>query len=327
MPRELVIRAPIVDDADAVSDLINTCSLHDSGASRRTPEEVRRYWQLPALDPATNAWLVDSPDERIAGYIDVACPAPYDHFYADGCVHPDYRGRGIGRALIRLAEWRARQVMEHAPARAEAALIVRTDSQNTAADRLFTREGFALARHFWRMSVELTGAPAEPVSPEGITIRSMVTGQEERAVYDAVEEAFQDHWDHQTLDFDTWLSLHVGDPTHYDPTLWLVATTGSDTVGAALCQPRTAESPTEGWVGTLAVRRAWRHRGIGDALLRHALSEFARRGTRSAALSVDAASPTGATRLYERVGMRVVRRFDRYRKELQMEGDYAGRSL
>jgi ribosomal protein S18 acetylase RimI-like enzyme len=37
---------------------------------------------------------------------------------------------------------------------------------------------------------------------------------------------------------------------------------------------------------------------------------FAGRGLRRALLSVDAENPTGATRLYERVGMRVVNRWD-----------------
>ena len=53
------------------------------------------------------------------------------------------------------------------------------------------------------------------------------------------------------------------------------------------------------------------------ALLRHSFREFDRRGTPCVGLSVDAASLTGATRLYERAGMRVVRKFDRYEKELR----------
>jgi ribosomal protein S18 acetylase RimI-like enzyme len=52
------------------------------------------------------------------------------------------------------------------------------------------------------------------------------------------------------------------------------------------------------------VRRAWRGRGFGRALLHHSFREFRRRGLTRAALGVDAANATGATRLYESVGMR-----------------------
>lgn len=44
---------------------------------------------------------------------------------------------------------------------------------------------------------------------------------------------------------------------------------------------------------------------------------FYRRGKRKMALYVDAQSLTGASRLYERAGMHVVRQFDQYEKELR----------
>jgi ribosomal protein S18 acetylase RimI-like enzyme len=55
------------------------------------------------------------------------------------------------------------------------------------------------------------------------------------------------------------------------------------------------------------VRRPWRRRGIALALLHHAFRELAARGKPRAGLGVDSESLTGATRLYERAGMRVVR--------------------
>jgi ribosomal protein S18 acetylase RimI-like enzyme len=74
--------------------------------------------------------------------------------------------------------------------------------------------------------------------------------------------------------------------------------------------------PGVGWVGILGVRRQWRRRGLGRALLLKALQEFRSRGFREVGLGVDAASLTGATRLYESVGMRVTAQFDIYEKQL-----------
>jgi mycothiol synthase len=77
-----------------------------------------------------------------------------------------------------------------------------------------------------------------------------------------------------------------------------------------------AEDEVLGWVHTIGVRRPWRGRGIGESLLRHSLAAFAARGLTKAGLGVDSENETGATRLYERVGMRVSRRYDSFRKVL-----------
>jgi ribosomal protein S18 acetylase RimI-like enzyme len=72
--------------------------------------------------------------------------------------------------------------------------------------------------------------------------------------------------------------------------------------GEASCVP---ERFGGGWVGTLGVLPESRGQGIGKALLQRAFASFWERGERRVALAVDAENDTGATRLYESVGMRV----------------------
>jgi ribosomal protein S18 acetylase RimI-like enzyme len=60
-----------------------------------------------------------------------------------------------------------------------------------------------------------------------------------------------------------------------------------------------------GWVAGLGVRKPWRKRGLGLALLQRTFRLFHERGERSVGLGVDSENPTGATRLYERAGMHV----------------------
>jgi GNAT superfamily N-acetyltransferase len=76
-----------------------------------------------------------------------------------------------------------------------------------------------------------------------------------------------------------------------------------------LCHPHKTRTDC-GWVRVLGVRRPWRRRGLGRALLLHAFSEFRRRGLVAAGLGVDTESETGAHRLYESVGMHTAARFD-----------------
>ena len=67
---------------------------------------------------------------------------------------------------------------------------------------------------------------------------------------------------------------------------------------------------------TLGTLEPWRGQGLGRALLLHAFGELYRRGERRVALAVDAGNETGATHLYESVGMRVAWQADVYEKRL-----------
>ena len=87
--------------------------------------------------------------------------------------------------------------------------------------------------------------------------------------------------------------------------------------GICICRAEDAEDPELGWVGKLGVRRAWRNRGLGDALLKHAFAAFYADGKKRAGLGVDASSLTGALKLYERAGMRVQRQYNMYEKEFR----------
>jgi len=72
-----------------------------------------------------------------------------------------------------------------------------------------------------------------------------------------------------------------------------------------------------GWIATIGVRRPWRKQGLGLALLLHSFGEFYKRGKTTIGLGVDASNPTGATRLYQKAGMRVASEFVTYEKELR----------
>lgn len=307
-----------MDDIPAVADLFNARSRKDVGVATATVDEVRRWWTIASdFDIASDAWLVATPDGRAVGYTDIWFPTPHVRFYSEGAVHPDYEGRGIGRHLLRLARERADALMEKAPEGARVALSVSAVSTNDTAKRLFAHAGFALARHFWRMAIDLDTEVPDPEWPAGITVRTMVPGQDERAVWQATEDAFQDHYEHSEVSFEEWLKWRTSDPARFDPTLWFLAEQDGEIAGIAVCEPHADEDPDMGWISNVGVRRAWRRRGIASALLRHAFRALRAQGRLRAGLGVDAASLTGATRVYERAGMRVVRQYEQYAMELR----------
>ena len=96
-----------------------------------------------------------------------------------------------------------------------------------------------------------------------------------------------------------------------------MALDGDQYAGISMCWRKTTEDLKMGWVGTLGVGRSWRRSGLGLALLLHSFNEFYARGQERVGLGVDASSLTGATRLYEKAGMRATRQWDRYEKVLR----------
>jgi mycothiol synthase len=320
LPAELLLRRPTVDDVVAVSDLQNACSLAATGVPTTTPESLRQSWTFPGFHLATDAWVIATPAGQIVGYVDLWRPDPqHSRVYSDGYVYPEYRERGIGTALVRTAEGRANDLATQA--QTPLTFVTGTVSTNQAGRSLLEHEGFALIHHFWQMVIDLTTEPAAPRLPHGITIRASIAGQDERTIWEAAEEAFQDHYDHTTMPFDAWLKWRTSNPARYDPALWFIAEEDGQVAGTAICEPSSVEDPNMGWVGTLGVRRTWRKRGVGMALLQHSFRALYLRGRRKVGLGVDAASLTGATRLYERAGMRVNLQFDQYAKEVRPDSE------
>lgn len=303
------IRRPRVSDAEGVHALIAASDIAEFGESTGYElDELRDDWARMELDQ--DAWLALGPGGEIVGYAFVQ-QRRYVRIDAEVYVHPGHFGRGIGTTLIRLAEARAREWIPQAPPEERVVLHNWINARNADACSLLEREGYAPGRYFWRMRIELGDALPEPVWPEGVTVRSASPDEDVRPFYEATEEAMTDHWGHLTERFEEWRERRTGHG--FDPTLWFLAMAGEETAGVALC--RVSEG--NGWVDTLAVRRPWRRRGLGAALLHHAFGDFRRRGTGRVELAVDAESATGATRLYERVGMRVSQQYAGYGKELR----------
>ena len=321
LPHGFVLRRPTLDDIEVVTKLYNACEIAAYGQPEMTLADMRTYWIQSGFNLATDAWLVLTAEGQLVGVADV------DHrehvrIFAGVDVHPDYRGRGIGTHLLQLVEERAQQHILEATAGARVTLLTRMDGKDMVTQRFLETRGYSLVRHFWRMGIELRETPPAAQWSEGIVVRTLTPGME-RAVYEADEEAFRDHWGFMPGTFEDW-SHWTFEREGFDPSLWFLAMDGAEIAGFALCAD---EKEQGGWVHVLGVRRAWRRRGIGLALLHHAFAEFYRRGIRAAYLGVDAQSLTGAPRLYERAGMHVVRQNRSYEKELRAGKELSTQSV
>ena len=250
--------------------------------SHLTADDVDGWLQTTAFE--TNTWLFEDDSPVAAGFAQLHG----DRGFALGAVHPSAEERGLGSRLIELIE---RRMSEEKAAR----ILAWTLAADEPAARLFVRHGYREVRRFWEMAIDLEHEPAAPA----VAIETF--REEEAAAFHAAdEEAFEDHWEPQAEPFETWWSRQRA-RSNYDPSLWFVVRDGEEVVAIA----RNEQRVNGGYVGSLGVRRAWRGRGYARALLLHSFREFRRRGLTRASLGVDADNPTGATHLYESVGMHV----------------------
>jgi mycothiol synthase len=306
-PPGYAVRPATWDDLDAVAELLQVADLADLGETDFFIDELKDDWRQPLLDMATDTWLVTRNGEACA-YTWLLGRNSHRDLDSWGVVHPEHRGRGLGMFLLDVVERRAAEHQALVPPGEQATLLLHILAVDTAAHTLLLRRGFELVRHFWRMDIDLENAPAPPAPIERISIRTFQPGLDERPVYEAFEESFAGHFGYAPRSFEEWSASRLKEG--FDPSLWLLATDGPEVVGALA--GRIMEDI--GWVATLGVRKQWRGRGIGEALLRHAFVAFHRRGIAKSSLNVDATNETGAVALYERVGMHVAQQYDTYRK-------------
>jgi ribosomal protein S18 acetylase RimI-like enzyme len=160
-----------------------------------------------------------------------------------------------------------------------------------------------------------------PDLPDGLEIRPIAGRAQMRQLFDADVEAFQDHWggfDASDESFESWFT----DP-EIDPTLIVAAWDGDEIAGAVVNVINEHENRElgrlRGLLDSVFVRRAWRGRGLGAALVARSLVLLRDSGMTSAWLGVDADNPTGALRLYEKAGFAVHTRGAAYRKPLEID--------
>jgi mycothiol synthase len=332
LPEGFLVRGAKLEDVEPALELFNAWSQSVINEDEITDAAaIRTEWVSPGFDPANDICLVFDPDGLMVGYIEVWTTAkPPVHPWIWGRVHPDYGDFGIGTYLLQWAEERACKALEEIPADVRFAPRVGIYRQAEASKQLFADMGYKLIRSSYRMRIDMDAPPPAPVWPEGITLRTYHPEKDAEAVYRADNEAFRDHFGFVEPPFEEGFERFKHFMTDYegfDPTLYFLAMDDDEIAGFSLCRPNSYEDPDLGIVNVLGVRRAWRKRGIGLALLHHSFGELYRRGKQKVGLSVDAENLTGALRLYEKAGMHVHHAFDLYEKVIRPGREISVESL
>ena len=324
LPEGFTARGAHLNDVEPALALFNRWSRSVIGRDEIIDAQaIRNEWISPGFDPEEDIHLVFAPNGQMAAYIEVWTTAkPPVHPWMWGRVDPDYEDMGIGTYLLHWGEERALQALHNVPGGLRFAPRVGTFREAERSKNLFEDMGYHYIRSSYHMLINLDAPAPEPVWLEGILLCTFNPETDAEAVYRAEEDSFRDHFGYVEQPFDEGFKRFkhfVLGSADFDPTLLFIAVDRSsrEIAGFNICRSKSYDDPDMGWVGTLGVRRPWRKRGIGLALLRHSFNEFYRRGKRKVGLGVDAQNLTGALRLYENAGMHIHQAYDQYEKELR----------
>ncbi len=316
-PEGYSARAATPDDAQAVAELRAAYQADESDESPITAEEQLNDWQ--GLNLAEDTVLVFAPDGSLAAHADVL-NRRYLQLSVYGGVHPLHTHRGLGTYLARWGEAWISDRMEHAPSDAQITVQHFVNTRNEPACALLESLGYAYAHTIYVMRIDMDEPPPAPEDIEGLRIRSFVPGHDERATFEAIEEAFRDIRGRPEGDFERWLAFTENE--RQDPELWYLAENERSGGIVGTCLGRAVPGGG-GWIGGVGVKRPWRRQGLALTMLQNVFGEFYHRGVRNVELSVDAGSPSGAPRLYSRAGMHVSHSVSLYRKQLRPGRDYS----
>ncbi len=305
LPPSFRSRPASLDDIEAAVEFFNDCEIDESGIPDYDLEEVRADWA--DLDLAHNTQLVfDETDTIVASM--VLQPNGQEGFGASGYVHPAFRGRGLGRAVVGWAETRAAT----GPWSGGDPVVLRNwiSFRNPQAAELLGEVGFERTKRFMRMGIELEASPELILLPDGYTFRSLDFDNDLRGVHEVIEAAFSEHWSTHDRTYEEWKEASLG--FGFDPRFWVQIFHGDDRVGAAIGQDLAGL----GWIKAIGVLKSERGKGLGKALLLQELAAYWDAGLKRVELGVDSENVTSAVALYENAGMSIVNSYDAWEKKI-----------
>jgi mycothiol synthase len=283
------------DDVDVLTRIQTAADLVDEPDHVITRSDVAQL--LAGLDPASAVVVGERDGVPVAtGMLFRPGGGPVR---IRGAVVPEARGLGIGRALLRQQIDRALAIHPDAPA-----LGLRSIGGGGVAG-LARRSGFHEERVFLTMRRDL-GRPVVP-APLAAGLRSAPL---DPALVEPLRlvknEVFRDHWNGLADSPEEWRSRAVG--PRLDRRLTRIALDDRGGIAGFVVVWRTEEHPGQAYIQLVGTARVQRGRGVARALLTELLRRAAAAGYTEAQLDVDAASPTGADRVYAAVGFEPIQR-------------------
>lgn len=306
------------EDVRAWSDLLTQLDAVDGSDEAESPENLAERLRTVGVDPGRDTWAVWD-GARLVGYAFVMVNRSLTHegdakSFISGGVHPDHRRRGLGTRLMDLAEERAVELLTGRHPGANAHIGAGGGVEGDPVRHLLEPRGYAVVRHFDQLTRPLGEEPEVP-EVEGVELVSP-EAEHEGPVLVAHNAAFRDHWGSGDTLADAWHDRWGARSTRLGLSTVAVARGGAQD-GTVLAYVLAGEWDDQAYIGLVGTVPQARGRGLAAATLARTIGLATVTGRYSLIqLHVDSDSPTGATRLYERLGFTLTRRTAALRRRL-----------
>lgn len=262
----------------------------------------------PGVDPARDTWAVwhgTGGQEAMVGFGQLRVDLTPGHDGRVGClvmggVLPQHRGHGLGRRIMDLAEARAAELAESRHPGVTRVARAPGGRDDDDVRRLLDARGYEPVRWFHEMGHSLDDPSAEPAPVAGVELCSPTPalGEATRVTHNA---AFRDHWGSAERSSEEWATRWTARHARHDVST--LAVEGDRVLAYVLVSQWV---PGQAYVTSVGTAPDARGRGLALAALTRTVRRCAESGDfRVVELDVDADSPTGATRLYDRAGFTV----------------------
>ncbi|MCW2507386.1 MAG: GCN5-related N-acetyltransferase [Modestobacter sp.] len=306
LPEGLTARPIRPDDVPAVIELLAAAEAVDDTGAHQSAEDLTDFWVNDLVDLEQDSRLVTTADGEVVGYATAIAPPTFRDAYGvhlEGRVHPQWRGRGIGRALLAWQLERGTQVHAQRHPEAPARLTVTAYTSMGDLTALLHRAGLVEARWFFHMSRRLTDLP-EPRAVDGVQLVPFSWDRDEE-VRRAHNTSFTEHYGSSERDVATWRVMFTGQRA-FRPDLSVLAVEDGAVLAYVLAyvyEGNTAAlGERETYFGQIGVLPQARGRGLSTATIVQALRVAADHDCQLAGLQVDSDNVTGALGVYERLG-------------------------
>jgi mycothiol synthase len=292
-------------DEEAYVSIYNAAFRDYKDIRRMTLEEMKKMEKSPSFN-ADGLFIAEWNGETagmVHAYVDKLREERKGFIQSLG-VLPRFRRKGIARELLRKAIDSLKQRgMKTAEAWAQ--------SDREGCVHLYESFGFSQARVTSMMKRSLTNIPYNIGENTEIKIRNMqMTDEEEIILLNTLDnETFKEHFNFRPRTIEE-TKYALFEMPWFQKQKWFFAILGNDPLGYAgigVDDGLNKEKNLKwGWILDIGVLKSHRRKGIGACLMLHSMRSLLDNGMDDAVLYVDDMNPTGAIKLYEKLGFKAV---------------------
>ncbi len=304
---------------EVLAQLLNKVSVADGRLMAQSDDELREWFESFQVELAHDTLTAWANGALIGAAYTLYLPSSVrlERCFIEGGVDPQWRGREIGRQLMAWAMSHAESLLRKSNSSLPKFIRTPILESNSSAKKLMERFALNAVRFIDELHISLTSIIAiEPIAGIRIVGWDLELNEVAREVKN---NSFEDHWGSAPSDPESWAQMTTGFGSRLDLS-FLAIDERNEVVGLLLTHRFPADDAITvkkyALIDKVAVLRTHRGRGIASTLIAHALHAYRADSLDFASLDVDAESPTGASRLYAKLGFKPLRRSVIYEREI-----------